>query len=229
MKRKRLVKKRRVAGAASPRLPALAVRTAASEGAPPPARGRGRPRSAAANGAILDASIALVRELGYDAVSMDGIAARAGVGKATVYRRWDGKETLVAEAIQRLMSEAMRVPDTGATAGDVRALMRVAEGMYGDPATPMLLSGLVAAMARSERIARAVRSSFVASWRDAMRVVLARGVLRGDLRRSVDLELALDLLSGPPLHRALIGGRRIDRAFMRGVVDVVLRGLAPAG
>ena len=187
----------------------------------------GRPRSPAAHRAILGATVALIRELGYDAVTMEAIAARAGVGKAALYRRWDGKEALAAEAIQALMGSALRVPDSGTTAGDLRQLMRVATGMYGDPATPLLLSGLVAAMARSEPIAHAVRSSLVAAWNHALRAVLARGVTRGDLRRSTDLDLAIDLLSGPPFHRALLGGRRIEDAFMRGVVDVVLRGLAP--
>jgi AcrR family transcriptional regulator len=186
----------------------------------------GRPRSPEAHAAILGAAIALVREVGFDAVSIEAIAARAGVGKATIYRRWDGKETLVAEAITHLMSSAMQAPDTGTTRGDVQVLMRVAKGMYSDPATPMLLSGLVAAMARSEPIALAVRGGFVASWRNAMRVVLRRGIARGDLR-TTDLELATDLLAGPALNRALIGGKRIDDRFMRGVVDVVLRGLQP--
>lgn len=191
------------------------------------APGRGRPRSEVAHEAILDAAITLVREVGYDAVTIEGIAARAGVGKATVYRRWAGKETVVVEAIQRLMSNAMRVPDTGSTDRDVRFLMRVAQGMYADPSTPMLLSGLVAAMARSASIAGAVRSSFVANWRDSMRAVLVRGKTRGDIAGGIDLELALDLLGGPAFHRALIGGRTIDGAFVSGVVDVVLRGLAP--
>ena len=191
-----------------------------------PVRRRGRPRSEAAHDAILDAAITLVREVGYDAVTIEGIAARAGVGKATLYRRWSGKETLVVEAIERLTSVAMRVPDTGSTAGDVRVLMRVVQAMYADPSTPLLLSGLVAAMARSASIASAVRSSFVANWRDAMRAVLVRGTTRGDIAPGVDLELALDLLSGAAFHRALIGGGRIDDAFMRGVVHIVLRGLA---
>ena len=189
-------------------------------------RDPGRPRSPEAHAAILTAAIELVREVGFDAVSIEGIAARAGVGKATIYRRWDGKETLVAEAITHLMRNAMQPPDTGTTRGDVTALMRVIKGMYADPATPLLLSGLVAAMARSEPIALAVRGGFVASWRNAMRVVLRRGIARGDVR-ATDIELATDLLAGPALHRALIGGKRIDDRFMRGVVDVVLRGLKP--
>lgn len=200
-----------------------------NEGSTPPrAPGAlGRPRSAVVHASILTAAIALVREQGYDAVTMEAIASRAGVGKATVYRRWAGKESLIAEAILRLTDDAMQVPDTGSTAGDVALLMRVAQAMYADPSTPMLLSGLVAAMARSATIADAVRSSFVARWRSATRAVLSRGIARGELARDTDLDLALDLLGGPAFHRTLIGGERIDDAFMRAVTGVVLRGLAP--
>ncbi len=186
----------------------------------------GRPRSEEAHGAILDASILLIREVGYDALAMDAIAARAGVGKATVYRRWATKETLVAEALERIV-RSIPIPDTGTTEGDLRVMMRDSVNMYRDPATKGLLSGLVAAMARSERIAQAVRSGFIATRRDALRQVLERGVARGDLQKGMDFELALDLLSGPLLFRMLITGERIDERLTRGVVEAVLRGFAP--
>lgn len=186
----------------------------------------GRPRSEEAHRAILEATIALLREVGYDALAMEAIAARAGVGKATVYRRWSTKETLVAEAIERIM-RSIPLPDTGTTRGDLRALMRASLGMYRDPATGTLLSGLVAAMARSERIAEAVRSGFVAAWRDTLRQVLEKGVARGDLRKGLDFELTIDLLSAPLLYRFLITGGSVDERLTRGVVEVVLRGLSP--
>jgi AcrR family transcriptional regulator len=188
--------------------------------------GPGRPRSEEANTAILTAAVALIREVGYDAVAMDAIAARAGVGKATVYRRWKSKEALVADAIQAIV-RAVPVPDTGTTAGDVRALLRVALGMYRDPATGPLLSGLVAAMARSERIATVVRNGFGDAWRDAMRRLLRRGIARGELPADADLELAIDLLSAPAFYRYLFTGGPVDERLMQDVVDVVLRGLAP--
>src|SRR5689334_5908035 len=146
----------------------LASRRAARvPGSPPPpapevnvARKPGRPRSEEAHGAILDAAIQLIREVGYDALTMDAIATRAGVGKATVYRRWSTKETLAAEAVERIM-RAIPVPDTGTVEGDLRRMMRNTLDMYRDPASGALLSGLVAAMARSELIARTIRSGFV--------------------------------------------------------------------
>ena len=186
----------------------------------------GRPRSAAAHEAILAAAIALTREVGFDALAMDAVAARAGVGKATVYRRWKTKESLIAEALERF-ARAIPVPDTGAVEDDLRTVMRGTMRMYQDPATAALLSGLVAAMARSASIAKAVRSGFVAARRDAMHQVLERGIARGELARGTDIQLALDLLSGPLLYRALISGRKIDARMIRGIVGVVLRGFAP--
>ncbi|HEX8693791.1 MAG TPA: TetR/AcrR family transcriptional regulator [Longimicrobium sp.] len=188
----------------------------------------GRPRSEEAHGAILEAAVALIREVGYDAVAMDAIAARAGVGKATVYRRWASKEALVVEAVGRIV-RAIPVPDSGTAEGDLLLLLRSAVRMYQDPASAMLLSGLVAAMARSAPIAEAVRTGFVATWREAVRRVLERGQARGELRRGLDLELAIDLLGGALFYRYLLTGGPVDERLTRGVVDAVLRGLAPPG
>src|SRR4051812_47509066 len=79
---------------------------------------RGRPRSQQAHDAILSAAIELTRKVGYDRVSMEGIAARAGVGKATVYRRWSVKESVICEALEKLM-KSLPTPDTGTTRGDL--------------------------------------------------------------------------------------------------------------
>jgi AcrR family transcriptional regulator len=183
---------------------------------------RGRPRSEQAHGAILTSAIELTREVGYDAVTMDAIAARAGVGKATVYRRWKTKEALVCEALQRLL-EQIPPPDTGSTRGDLIALMKVQAGLYGDPATRLVLSSFVAAMARSERIAEVVRGSFYATRRNAMVVVIKRGIARRDLKKGLDLELALDVFNAPLFYRFLMTGMPIDEKVRRGVVDVFLR------
>ena len=190
--------------------------------------GPGRPRSEEAHAAILDASITLIREVGYDAVTMEQIAARAGVGKATVYRRWKSREALVVEAIGRIVA-AVPDPDTGSTRGDLLLLMRANLRMYEDPASAALLSGIVAAMARSAPIADAVRTGFVGMRQDAMRRVLRRGVARGELRADADLELALDLLNGPMFYRYLITGGPVDEALTAACGETVLRTLAPGG
>jgi AcrR family transcriptional regulator len=184
----------------------------------------GRPRSEASRTAILDASIALTREVGYDAVGMEAIAARAGVGKATVYRWWSRKELLVAEAIGRIV-RAIAEPDTGSVEGDVLHIMQRTAVMYRDPATGPLLSGLVAAMARSSVVAEAVRDGFVTPRRDALRAVIRRGIRRGELRKGLDVEVVLDLLSGPAFFRYLMLGQPIDDRYVRGVVRTLLHGV----
>jgi hypothetical protein len=105
--------------------------------------------------------------------------------------------------------------------------MRSTVALYRDPSTSELLSGLIAAMARSEPIARTMRAGFHGARREALRRVLERGVARGELREGVDLELALDLLGGPLLYRALITGGTVDERLSHAVIEVVLRGLAP--
>lgn len=186
----------------------------------------GRPRSADAHRAILGAAIAAIRDVGYDAVTMEGIAARAGVGKATLYRRWEGKELLVAEAIEQIAS-AMPNPDTGSMRGDVMAVLRHAAAMYRDPATGALLSGLVAAVARSEPIAAAVRGGFVAARRNALRLVLERWRARGELRSDIDVEILMDMLAGPLFYRFLLRGESVSEAVIKTILDTLLVGIAP--
>ncbi|HWH38873.1 MAG TPA: TetR/AcrR family transcriptional regulator [Usitatibacter sp.] len=192
---------------------------------PPP---RGRPRSGEAHAAILAAAVALVREVGYDALTMEAVAARAGTGKATLYRRWKSREALVSEAVGLIVAR-IPVPSTGSTRRDLLAVMRDTVRLYADPATLGLLSGLVAAMARSPVIARAVRNGFVAAWSDTVRRVIENGIARGDLRRGIDIDLAIDLLGGCFSNRALVTGRPIDDRLARALVDAALRGFgAPA-
>ena len=185
------------------------------------ARRQGRPRSREAHAAILGAAISQTRKVGYDAVTMDGIAASAGVGKATIYRRWKSKEAVVCEALEQIM-RGIPTPDTGSTRGDLRALMREQLGLYRDPASGQLLSGLVAQMNRSPKIARAVRQGFHAARQAAMVAVLKRGVSRGDLRRPLDLELALDLLNGPLFYRFLFTGKPVTTRVADGVATALL-------
>ena len=185
---------------------------------------RGRPRNAATHRAILAATIALIRTVGYDAVTMEGVAKKAGVGKATLYRRWDGKELLVADAIDLIVSEASN-PDTGTLRGDILAVMGGTAAMYRDPATGALLSGLVAAIARSERIAAAVRGGFVAARRAALREVLDRWAERGELRPDVDVEIVMDMLNGPLFYRFLLRGETVREDVVETILDMLLRGI----
>ena len=182
----------------------------------------GRPRDRAAHAAILGAAIDLTREVGYDALAIDAVAARAGVGKATIYRYWPNKELLLAEAVEAIV-RLMPPVDTGKVEGDLMILMGATMMMYQDPAGPPLLSAFIAAMARSPLIAERIRNGFVGVRRAAMREALQRGIARRELDANTNVELALDLLGGSMLWRSLLSGESITEAYTREVVRRVLK------
>jgi AcrR family transcriptional regulator len=190
-------------------------------------RSLGRPRDARADRAILEATLELIAERGVHEFRTEDVAARAGVGKGAIYRRYRSKDELVTAAVAALVSEEIAVPDTGATRADLLALMREAVALYRGSLAGRLMPDLVGAMARKPELARAVRDGFLAGRRAALTVVLRRGVERGDLRDDLDVELALDVLGGPLFYRLLITGGPIDEQLAEGVADLVLRGFAP--
>src|SRR5918994_6067367 len=190
-------------------------------------RSLGRPRDERADRAILKAALELMAEQGVRDLRMDDLAHRAGVGKATIYRRYRSKDELVAAAVAALVSE-IAVPDTGSTHADLLGLMRGAVEVYGDSVEGGVMPGLVDAMNRDAELALTVREGFLARRRAALRAVLERGVERDDLRPDLDLELALDVLGGALFYRLLITGGPIDERLAEGVVELILRGFAPA-
>jgi AcrR family transcriptional regulator len=186
----------------------------------------GRPRDERADRAILSATLELMAENGVHDLRVDDVAGRAGVGKATIYRRYRSKDELITAAIAGLVSEII-VPDTGRTRADLRALMRSAVRVYRRSIEAAVMPSLVDAMSRDAELARLIRDGYLARRRAALRAVLERGVERGDLRRDLDLELALDVLGGPLFYRLLITGGPIDDELADGVVELILRGFGP--
>jgi AcrR family transcriptional regulator len=186
----------------------------------------GRPRDERADRAILAAALELIAEQGVPDLRMDDVAERAGVGKATIYRRYRSKDDLVTAAVAGLVSE-ITVPHTRSTRADLLALMRRAVKVYRGSVEAGVMPSLVDAMRRDPDLARMVRNGFLAQRRAALRTVLERGVDRGDLDPNLDLELALDVLGGPLFYRLLITGGPIDQRLADGVVELILRGFAP--
>ncbi|MEA2198386.1 MAG: hypothetical protein QOJ25_2437 [Solirubrobacteraceae bacterium] len=187
----------------------------------------GRPREVRADRAIVAAALELMAERGVHEVRMDDVAARAGVGKATIYRRYRSKDELVTDALPTLVGE-IEIPDTGSTRADLLSLMRQAVALYSGSLAAKLMPTLVDETRRNPELASVVRDEFLAGRRAALRAVLERGVRRGDLRRGVDLELALDVLGGAVFYRLLITGGPIDEPLAQGVVELILRGFAPS-
>jgi len=193
------------------------------------ARPTGRPRDARIDRAILDATLELMAERGIREFRTEDVAARAGVGKGAIYRRYPSKDELVTAAVGALVSDEIVVPDTGSTRDDLLALMHEAAELYRGSRPGRLMPDLVGAMAQRLELARAVRDGFLARRRAALSEVLRRGVERGDLRADLDVELALDVLGGPLFYRLLITGGPIDERLVEGVSDLILRGFAPSG
>jgi AcrR family transcriptional regulator len=164
----------------------------------------GRPRSPEAHAAILRAAVELVAADGLHGLTIEAIAARAGVGKATIYRRWKGKEDLVAEAL-RSVAQTPRVPDTGSVRGDIAAGARAAVRRLSTDAF-RVLPRLLAETGDDPELRAAVDDALLRPRREAFGVILRRGVERGELRDDVDVELVTDILLGPIISTLITSG-----------------------
>jgi AcrR family transcriptional regulator len=189
----------------------------------------GRPREARADRAILTAALELIAEGGVHALRVDDVARHAGVGKASIYRRYRSKDQLVTEAVGALVDEEIAIPDSDSTEQDLLVLMREAVAFYrGGSLAAKLMPSIVDGMSRNEELAAIARDRFLTRRRAALRVVFERGIERGDLRRDLDIEFALDILAGPLFYRLLITGGPIDDGLAQAVVELILRGFAPS-
>jgi AcrR family transcriptional regulator len=195
--------------------------------APEPAPLRGRPRSEKARQAVLEAAADLLLENGLAAVSMDAVAARAGVSKATIYRWWPTKEALALDA---LYNEWAVPPsrDTGSLRGDLLSLLRPWVRLAGRRPYGRAIAALVAEAQTDPGFAREYRARFLTPRRELARAVLRRAIDRGEIPASTKIEVALDLLYGPLYHRLLHGHAPLDDRFVRDVVDTALGGILPS-
>jgi AcrR family transcriptional regulator len=203
-------------------VPSVTSPTARSAEAVAP-RGPGRPRDARCDPAILEATLELAGAVGLGGLTMDAVAARAGVSKATIYRRWSSKEALVLDAWMACYP-VEAVPDTGSLTGDLIAHSRqfrdaVSTGIFGQ-----VLPQMVAAARVNEDLAEVFRR-LVAERRARVRVALDRAVERGELPAGVDLELVQDLLIGPLFYRTLMSGEPSSDDLIAEVVAIVLAGV----
>jgi AcrR family transcriptional regulator len=183
---------------------------------------RGRPRSARTEQAIIEATLGLLSEVGYGGLSIEGVAARAGVAKTTIYRRWRTKAELAVAAAEEL-AQKVRVPDTGSTLEDLVLLLRDIIKVYRTTVAGRILPGLIAEWADNPELA-AVFRRFFGSRREIMLQVLKSGVSQGELRPDLDPELTADLLYGPIYYRLLVSGAPLTAALANRIVDAVIRG-----
>lgn len=182
----------------------------------------GRPRSEEAHQAILDATLELLAEVGLSALTVEGVATRAGVGKATIYRRWKSKLPLVIEAYSQL--PRLEEVDTGSLEGDLEAVLRHYLKLLGATTMGAVVPGLVGERAHNPEMARLLDPVIQARRQPLLRV-LARGVERGELPAGIDLELAADFVMGPLVTRRFFTGAKINPKVVGPVVRAALHGL----
>jgi len=170
----------------------------------------------------------LLVEGGYESVTMEGVAARAGVGKATVYRRWPSKSTLVVDAIRAFCREhgAQPAPDTGNVRDDLLLCVRGVVSTYQRSEAGRVLPGLVNELHRNAELAEAFRGGFLEERRAVVREIVRRGIDRGELRPDLDVDLVLDAIAAFVQHRLLLTGMPIDHDLPERVVDLLWRGVA---
>jgi AcrR family transcriptional regulator len=173
----------------------------------------------------LRAATGLLAERGLAGMSIEEVAARAGVGKATIYRRWPSRGILALDAFLSEFQGLQPLPDTGTLRGDllaaltgwVRAVTRTAAGR--------MLAGLVAEAQRDPALAEAWRDRVIEPLRAQHSIMLERAVQRGELPADVDSDVVLDLLYGAAYHRLLQGHRPLSERFVREVVDLIVAGV----
>ncbi len=184
----------------------------------------GRPRSTQAHQAILAATEDLLRERGYPGMSIDEVARRAGVSKRTIYRWWPSKGALVTEAFAGAADQRHQDVDTGRVRDDITAYLA---GLFADVARPGKTAALRSMMAeaQSDEGFAAEFVSFISGRRDVLRGMLCRGVERGEIPASADLDVAIDFLFGLYWYRMLIGHLPLDKALAETMADTLLQGL----
>ena len=189
-------------------------------------KGPGRPRSARADEAIVQAVLDLFAEgVSADAVSIEAIAARAGVGKATIYRRWANKEALIVDAVSA-MKGPLPVPKGESVREDLVFLLSQV-GQSRNQRQGRVTACLLPELHRSETMHRCYQQ-VIEPRRDVTRQVLLRGIRTGELRADLDVELTLLMLTGPTLVQAMLRWNpALDETnIAERIVDTILRGIA---
>ncbi|MEU6484307.1 TetR/AcrR family transcriptional regulator [Streptomyces sp. NPDC046887] len=192
----------------------------------------GRPRSARADAAILEATRAALVELGWSKLTMGDVATRAGVAKTTLYRRWAGKNELVVDAVAVLFDE-LELPDLGSLAADIEGVVRQFAALLERPETKTALMAVIAESTRDEPLRERIRESIVARQKRLVLEGRRRAQTRGELPAGAGPaagtdDLIFDVIAGAVVHRALVSAEPVDAQWVRRFTALLLGGLAAA-
>ncbi|MFE0472176.1 TetR/AcrR family transcriptional regulator [Streptomyces sp. NPDC058947] len=196
-----------------------------------PASRTGRPRSAAADAAILAATREALVDLGWSKLTLGDVATRAGVAKTTLYRRWAGKNELVVDAVAELF-DALELPDRGSLAADIEGVVLQFAAILALPEAKSGLMAVVAEATRDDALRERVRASVVDRQKRLVLEGRARAQARGELPPEPEpgaaartADLIFDMVAGAVVHRTLVSGQPVDEEWVRGFTQVLLRGL----
>ncbi|MFI7323218.1 TetR/AcrR family transcriptional regulator [Streptomyces rubiginosohelvolus] len=200
----------------------------------PRATRTGRPRSTAADAAILEATRASLVDLGWSKLTMSDVANRAGVAKTTLYRRWAGKNELVVDAVAVLFDE-LELPDRGSLAADVQGVVLQFAALLERPEARTALMAVVAESTRDDSLRHRIRSAIVDRQKRLVLLGRERAQARGELRYEDDAsaaarnaDLIFDVIAGAVVHRTLVSAEPVDTEWASGFTSLLLLGLAGA-
>lgn len=176
---------------------------------------------------ILGATLEVLADVGYDRLTMDAVATKAKASKATLYRRWTNKVSLVIDALQHSKGPTT-IPDTGSLREDLRGLM-CAEGGLGDPQSVAMFAAVLTAIARDAEFGAAFRAQVVGPKIAASQQVWERARERGEIREDADLSLLEPALAGIVLHRVFVMGEAPDDELITRVIDQIILPAATRG
>ncbi|TQK51796.1 TetR family transcriptional regulator [Streptomyces sp. SLBN-118] len=192
----------------------------------------GRPRSAEADAAILDATRAALVDMGWSKLTMGDVATRAGVAKTTLYRRWTSKNELVVDAVAELFDE-LELPDLGSLMADVEAVVLQFAALLARPEAKTALMAVVAESTRDEALRGRIRSAIVDRQKRLVLEGRARAQARGELPYEEDpaaaarsADLIFDVIAGAVVHRALVSAEPVDEEWARSFTLLLVSGLA---
>jgi AcrR family transcriptional regulator len=187
---------------------------------------RGRPRSTECHGAILDSVLQMMQKNGYNAVTIEGVARHAGVGKQTIYRWWGSRAELILDAFANHAADLVPTPDRGSLREDLDTFMNAGfQRLFRDYGE--ILRGLMADAALDPDFAKILREAFILKRRKATMEILRRGIERGEIAADADLDLMTDMLFGPVWFRLLVQHAKLDTAFAKQLVGAVIGAFAP--
>ena len=186
----------------------------------------GRPRSSATEEAILAATRELLQEGGVRRLTIEGVAARAGVAKTTVYRRWRSRDELALAVLVRMVEDFGPVPDLGDTHAEFVAVVNDAVRILGSTMMGAVMKGLVSELAVDPELGRQFQERVVAVRQAEVKRLIDRGVERGDLRAGIHHPHLHEMLFGPIYYRLLLSGKPLDVDLAERIVSAVLPAFA---